>query len=676
MRRNPPPPPNVVMMHDNAYEEDYMAMHQNQRLPPMSYETGTGFSITSDGAIGFSHDIENRLAAVNLSSTIQQAAPATVASLKDAPENNTLASKIRCNRDAFERMEITCESIVVPGFEGEDFEHSDYDEDEAEEHATLGAMMYTGVKHHGDKALVKSDTYAEHAGKASKKKVKEEIKAIIKGDQRPGYIDEKKHSEKETTKERMKDRKDKVRKHEYEDEEDPGNNDPKTETQSSIGGGIYDDGRDFGYDSNGNHIFSGQLFDNFGDTGGTMSLGGEYMMTGAPATPYIEAFAANAMKALAKYDNPKEKKFQDALAKTTQEERNINNKIVEAAKSALAKYFVRKAYFQMVNTTKKPGEKRNRIVNIFAAHDAADYWGSKGNTTMRACAEMLKPHVNQILEEWNSMHPDYKELKSVFNVYSHISSKYPAITATLMKRYATAANAVQQQYIDGYEHSPLKNGRLSEQERDFFMSKVLKKRLGNAKVKHFAAPFEDGGEFSGLSTASAMGGSNDMLKCSCKEPVPMSMEDYHTFTGGKLSGQFIDLIKEIKAQSPKNTVGKQTKKNGRNAPNNQGNKGAASGNKGNQNPHMHAHGAQPQHNHQNHPQQHQGYYYGQPRNYTMVGQAPRGRGGRGRFVQKGWRVPRHLRGRWHAEQIPDMQPVFPAAPVQAGYPLYTYPVTY
>lgn len=75
------------------------------------FHTGTGFSVTPHGAIGFSRDVEDKMMFMKISdqnnSTLQTAAP--------APSQQLVAPAVGgpySNREAFEMMNITCQSIV------------------------------------------------------------------------------------------------------------------------------------------------------------------------------------------------------------------------------------------------------------------------------------------------------------------------------------------------------------------------------------------------------------------------------------------------------------------------------------------------------------------------------------------------------------------------------------
>jgi len=71
-----------------------------------AYDPGTGFSVTPSGAIGFSQDIENRLSAVSLAAApVQPEMPSTSSS-------SSSNSQVTSNRDAYNRMRISCQSIV------------------------------------------------------------------------------------------------------------------------------------------------------------------------------------------------------------------------------------------------------------------------------------------------------------------------------------------------------------------------------------------------------------------------------------------------------------------------------------------------------------------------------------------------------------------------------------
>lgn len=85
---------------------------QQQQMMMMSgpYETETGFALTPNGAIGFAQEIENKLAVAN---AVTQATAAQVKTLAATPAPEQKATGgVQSNRDAYARMQITCESIV------------------------------------------------------------------------------------------------------------------------------------------------------------------------------------------------------------------------------------------------------------------------------------------------------------------------------------------------------------------------------------------------------------------------------------------------------------------------------------------------------------------------------------------------------------------------------------
>ena len=109
LRRNPPPPQLQQPLDHSAV---YAHHAQQQQLVP--YETNSGFALTSSGAIGFAPEIENKLA---LASAITQAAAAAppapapaAAAASEQPQQQQ--GGVQSNREAFARMQITCESIV------------------------------------------------------------------------------------------------------------------------------------------------------------------------------------------------------------------------------------------------------------------------------------------------------------------------------------------------------------------------------------------------------------------------------------------------------------------------------------------------------------------------------------------------------------------------------------
>ncbi len=95
---------------------DYAALQQMQQQQFMAmnnngpYETETGFALTSNGAIGFAQEIENKLAVANSVIQATQQAAQVATPLASAPEQKS--SGVQSNRDAYSRMQITCESIV------------------------------------------------------------------------------------------------------------------------------------------------------------------------------------------------------------------------------------------------------------------------------------------------------------------------------------------------------------------------------------------------------------------------------------------------------------------------------------------------------------------------------------------------------------------------------------
>jgi hypothetical protein len=116
--------------------------HQ-QQPQHVGFETGTGFAVTPHGAIGFAQDVEAKMAQMNLHTGVQALAAAPCAS-GDAQSKNESSSDPRSNREAFERMHITCESIVddqylgAPVYEDEDEESGLDDEERFATHAGFG----------------------------------------------------------------------------------------------------------------------------------------------------------------------------------------------------------------------------------------------------------------------------------------------------------------------------------------------------------------------------------------------------------------------------------------------------------------------------------------------------------------------------------------------------------
>jgi hypothetical protein len=81
---------------------------QQQQMGP--YETDTGFALTSCGAIGFAQDVEHKLALAN--AVTQQQAASSIAQNAAPEKTPTLSSVVTSNRDAYARMQITCEPIM------------------------------------------------------------------------------------------------------------------------------------------------------------------------------------------------------------------------------------------------------------------------------------------------------------------------------------------------------------------------------------------------------------------------------------------------------------------------------------------------------------------------------------------------------------------------------------
>lgn len=91
------------------------------------YETGTGFALTHGGAIGFSQEVEEKLAANHfakaMSASVAAATSAPSAAAAFAQPTAAVAAVpviavgsggVMSNRDAYARMNITCESLVDP----------------------------------------------------------------------------------------------------------------------------------------------------------------------------------------------------------------------------------------------------------------------------------------------------------------------------------------------------------------------------------------------------------------------------------------------------------------------------------------------------------------------------------------------------------------------------------
>jgi len=74
---------------------------------PSPFETGTGFSVTSSGAIGFSEEIEKSLEAMHMGTQLSTEATPPQQSRTAA----TAASTISCNRDAYAQIHVTCASV-------------------------------------------------------------------------------------------------------------------------------------------------------------------------------------------------------------------------------------------------------------------------------------------------------------------------------------------------------------------------------------------------------------------------------------------------------------------------------------------------------------------------------------------------------------------------------------
>ena len=583
-----------------AAEQEYYNCNHNYAVP-VSYETGTGFSITPDGAIGFAHDIESKLSSMGLSaetanaknnvSTAAAAAPAAVDT-----GTNKLAATIKSNRDAFERMEITCESIAVPAGGGGDY---GYDEDSFDDEEAMG-QVFTGPlidpNPPDSKPTQEHDSKSnqDHAHKKRGDARREKAAAMVPAPVHPGvhalHEDE---SGDETPDEEHYDPGDdnkygaphvahrskpsvphkppppvtgtrghqsnpKIRREHLPPGEDTsGNNRAGAPFPSTLAtGNIYDGG--FGShqlecaDEQEEDIDIGHcaLFDHFDNDcygqGGMFSTGDEFMMTGAagPQLPYIDPLAAAAMKALAKFDKPKDERFKRNLANASQEQKDAYERIVQHAKSALAKIFIRRAYYQAVNKDRKAGEKRTPVMNIFAAYDTAKHWANKGNEDMQQCSTILQRPMASILSKWTTMQVDYKMLVKEKNVQDYVHTLSPSsqqFFEEVMKEYSLAEKTINS-FIDRNEHSPLRRKRLFENERTFLMHGNTRRLLKNVKVRDFLQTQANFGDFDQVvSTGGPMKmGFDEDLHCSCKEPIPVSMEEYSQYTGRGFSAKNLE----------------------------------------------------------------------------------------------------------------------------------------
>jgi len=113
------------------------------------YETETGFALTSNGAIGFAQEIENKLA---LASAVTQAAAATAAAATASSQVAAVEQKdskvVQSNRDAYSRMHITCEAIGG-GDSGKQKMDLAHDHDKDAFHNALGLDEKDDMEHTG-----------------------------------------------------------------------------------------------------------------------------------------------------------------------------------------------------------------------------------------------------------------------------------------------------------------------------------------------------------------------------------------------------------------------------------------------------------------------------------------------------------------------------------------------
>lgn len=135
--------------------------YQNQTAMQMMvqpYETGTGFALTHNGAIGFSHDVEAKMAQMKLSAQVESSGGNHNSNAqKSSDEGGQCNDSVpKSNREAFERMHITCESIVDDGISyGAEMynQHDDSDESLADEdihHIRMGACAMHGFDDEND----------------------------------------------------------------------------------------------------------------------------------------------------------------------------------------------------------------------------------------------------------------------------------------------------------------------------------------------------------------------------------------------------------------------------------------------------------------------------------------------------------------------------------------------
>jgi hypothetical protein len=95
--------------------------HNSQQVPrsspSSSFETGTGFAVTSNGAIGFSQEIEKKLEVINNNNNNTLATHMKIRAGEEenqrgkAPGPSTNTTTISCNRDAYAHIHITCASL-------------------------------------------------------------------------------------------------------------------------------------------------------------------------------------------------------------------------------------------------------------------------------------------------------------------------------------------------------------------------------------------------------------------------------------------------------------------------------------------------------------------------------------------------------------------------------------
>lgn len=551
-----------------APEDEGVYCNYNQHyaaVAPMSYETGTGFSITPDGAIGFAHDIENKLSAMSLSAEASNAAKNGVSNAAaDAGTTNKLAATIKSNRDAFERMEITCESIVVPGG-ANGYDDEDCFDDEVEE----GGMVHTGPQIKPNLRASGENRENEDKKRKSARKTKHDILHGVhgKGVGEKEDVQEGQDSDSDGEKHDAEDSNGTHHAHQQMQLAGKKSSKPhlqmkakSTKSQASFPspfatGGIYDYEDAHGLecedeeegDSALGHPTLFAHFDCDDDcTQGMFSTGGEIMMTGAAAAtiPWLDPLAAMAMKGLAKFDNPKEERFKKMIQNANEEEKKAYATLVQNARTALAKVFIKKAYYQKVNENKQPGEKRTPVMNIFAAYDTARYWGGKGNAIMQKCMSEVGAHVASVLSRWHQVGVDYKALVHHRRVHDYVATLPPSnqdAFKSVLTEYSNTERIIRG-FIDGNESSPLKARRLFESERTFFSDKHVRRLLNNVKVKHYlhTSARLGGSDQTTLTTESMVTGLDETLDCYCKEPTPMSMQEYAQYTGSRFPGEGLD----------------------------------------------------------------------------------------------------------------------------------------